>query len=159
MADRVVMWTDAMRGVTFFGHGIGSWYSTFPIFDRLSSARYGQDVIVQPWHAHNEALETLFELGIPGLVLAGALVLLIWWRAGERERLVLIAFAPTAMLSFPLHEPATEFLFVFMAGFAARGWDGIGGMDALSGMALHARRLGAQFRPVANCSADVPARS
>lgn len=117
MHDRNLLWRDTIDGLTTFGSGIGSFYSTFPKYaSRLDTQQ------IQPWHAHNDILELGFELGVPGIILVLVLGGLVFWRAGEPEKSVLVALGVIAMFGFPLHTPATAFLFGAVAGHAARAW-------------------------------------
>jgi len=114
ISDRLHIWTDTLSGLTLFGHGIGSYWVTFPQFATF-------DVnLSRPDHAHNDALELSYELGI-GAVCAAWLVIELLRYANETERLAIIAFLAIGLAGFPLHLPATAFLFAVMAGHAARG--------------------------------------
>lgn len=115
--ERISIWRDTWNGVSFFGNGVGSFVSAFPKFATLIDTTQ-----VQPSRAHNDALQILFELGVPGFIIAALMAAMLLFRAQERERLALIAFGITAMFGFPLHNPATAFLVGIVAGHAARGW-------------------------------------
>lgn len=135
LRERFGMWGDVIAGLTPFGHGIGSFYSALP-----AHATFVDSSSIELWHAHNDILELAFELGIPGIVLAFAFGGLVFWRAGERERLVLVALGVTACLLFPFHNPATTVIFGLVAGFAARSWDPVRDRQLHSRPALHDRR-------------------
>jgi O-antigen ligase len=112
---RVDQWRDTVDGLTWLGNGIGSYYSTYPRdATRLDTGK------IQPNHAHNDALELAFETGPAGCALAFAFLALVWWSAPEGGRLVLLALGIIAMLAFPLHTPATAFVFGLVAGHGAR---------------------------------------
>lgn len=114
LRERMTIWRDAGSALTPIGSGIGS----FETVMRAHTSRPTK--IVQ--HAHNDALELAIELGIPGIVLAAMLLLLIAGRARNAERLVLAALAIEAMFGFPLHNPGTVFIGAVVAGHAARGF-------------------------------------
>jgi hypothetical protein len=117
-ATRLTFWRDTIEGLTWRGHGIGSFVSMFPAYGD------GIDLVsIQPTHAHNDFLELAFELGLPGVILGALLVGMVLWRARERERLVLLTLGITALFGFPLHMACTAFLFGAVAGHAAGGWD------------------------------------
>lgn len=130
---RLDMWRDAIDGLTVWGHGIGSFYSVYPAFETRMDSLY------QPAHVHNDLLEFVFELGVPGLILICLLVGLIVWKAQHRERMVMLAIGVTAMFGFPLHSPATVFLFGAVAGCSARGWDYFSLMQFCRGLSIYSR--------------------
>jgi hypothetical protein len=133
--ERVEMWKDTAAGLTWFGHGIGSYYSTFGAHASIiDTSSY------QVWHAHNDLLELAFELGIPGVALAFTFGALIFWQAAERERVVLIALGVVSFLAFPFHDPATVAIFGIMAGHVARHWDIVRDRQLRGGPALYGRR-------------------
>ena len=110
--ERLNIWQDTMSGLTIFGHGVGSFWQSFPPY-----ATFNIDLI-RPDHAHNDFLELAFEFGIGSVLFAGMLVVLAR-HAQERERLVLVTFAVIAVFGFPLHLAATAFLFAIVAGHVA----------------------------------------
>ena len=114
---RLDLWLDTLQGLTFWGHGVGSFYSTF-----IKYATHVDTFHYQPDNAHNDLLQFTFELGVPAAVALVATLSVVWWQAFEPERLVLLAFAVIGMLAFPLHEPATAAVFGIVAGYAARNW-------------------------------------
>jgi hypothetical protein len=113
MADRLDLWSTTARGVTFFGHGIGSFWQVYADMDTRAV------VTESPTFAHNEFLHIAFELGIVGLALALAFCALL---AGplDTPRLILIALAVEACFAFPTHLPTTAFLGAVAAGHAVR---------------------------------------
>jgi O-antigen ligase len=133
--QRAGLWWDALHGLTFFGSGIGSFYSAFPEFSHLAGADY-----IQSAHAHNDLLELVFELGVVGLSLAVAAVWALYSAAQAREQLVVVALGVTSMFGFPLHTPTTALLFGIVAGHAARGWDTVRLWELLRRSPLHGGR-------------------
>lgn len=113
--ERMAIWSDTTRQVTVIGHGLGSFREQFP------KAATATDIGKQrPAHAHNEALNLGFELGLIGLILAALFVLSLFGPLTP-ARLVLIAFAVEASFAFPLHLPTTAFLALILAGHVAGG--------------------------------------
>ena len=111
IADRLFIWRSAFDGITLFGHGVGSFWSTFPLYDlRFVPLR-------TPEFAHNEFLNVAFELGIVGLVLFAVFCLMLIGPL-DTPRLVLIALLVESCFAFPLHEPTTAFLGMVVAGYA-----------------------------------------
>lgn len=109
--ERLDIWRDTIDGMAFFGRGLGSFYVLYP-----AAASRTDTLYARPDHAHNEIIETLFETGIPGILLIGAFLLAAWYGRNRAARLVLVAFAVSAMASFPLHVPASMFLVALVAG-------------------------------------------
>jgi len=112
-AERLDIWRSTVAGLTFWGHGLGSFWALYPALD----LRVAPGAL--PDHAHNEFLQTAFELGVPGLVLALAFCVTL---AGpiDTSRLVLIALAVESCFAFPLRLPATVAIGLLAAGHAVR---------------------------------------
>jgi hypothetical protein len=110
--DRVTIWSDAARGLTPIGRGIGQFYTSFPLFEsRMDPSTTRIE------HAHNDWLELGFELGIPGVAFA---LWLVWsalrGKGAEEDKLAFAAFCISACFAFPFHNPATAFMAVVLAG-------------------------------------------
>lgn len=112
-SERLVIWQSTLHGLTFWGHGIGSFWTAYPQFDLRTV------VNDTPEQAHNELLTIAFELGFVGALLASAFVVSL---AGpiNTARLVLIGIAVESITQFPLHLPTTAFLGMVAAGHAVR---------------------------------------
>lgn len=147
LTDRINIWHDTAAGVTWLGHGLGSF--------RNSVGYYGGwlDVLsgIRPDHAHNDLLEIAFESGIVGASIAiAAFAILIARTWGERESYILIASLGCAMATFQLHLPSTVFLAAFALGRLLRR-DRVWGDDPACGLSVpavvdrrgHATRTGA----------------
>lgn len=128
LLERVGVWLATIQHLTLFGHGIGSFFVEYPTF-------MPHPVLLQarPAHAHNEILNALSDLGIPGLLCLGIFGGLALRFAAPMERLVLVSLLGIGMFSFPLHVPATGFLFAVVAGSAAHRWRLVRGSE------LHSR--------------------
>jgi O-antigen ligase len=132
---RWLIWRDTINGLSFWGRGVGSFYSTYVRYaTRLDTVAY------QPAHAHNDLLELVFELGVPAAILALVIVGLLFAKAADKERMVLLAIAVAAMFGFPLHTPSTVFLFGVVAGIAARNWPVLGDRQFHWRLGLYPRR-------------------
>jgi hypothetical protein len=130
-SPRLAMWRDTWDGLTMWGRGIGSFYSTYPLYaTRL-------DQLYQPSHAHNDLLELAFEIGVIPAVVCLALVLALAWRASFKDRLLLTALGIMSMVGFPLHSPSTVFVFGIVAGCAARNWNVLRAFKFGGGYKLH----------------------
>ncbi len=112
-SERLTIWQSTMTGLTFWGHGIGSFWSVYPTFDQ------GAIIDSMPAHPHNEFLHIAFELGVPG-VLAALVFCLMMAGPIDTPRLVLVALLVEACLAFPLHLPATAAIGFIAAGHAVR---------------------------------------
>lgn len=130
LLERVGVWIATVQHFTIFGHGIGSFYVAYPEF-----MPHPILLQVRPAHAHNEALNTISDLGLPGIILLGAFTGFAIRYAGAVERLVLMALFGMSLFSFPLHVPATGFIFALMAGTAARRWHVVHGRELARGAA------------------------
>jgi hypothetical protein len=109
-SERFNIWRDTFSGLTWFGHGIGSFYQAFPAF-----AVHNDILAIRTDHAHSDLLEMVFELGAGAVLLAGVLVYALFGRS-ETERLVLIAFMVEGAFGFPIYCPATAALAALVVG-------------------------------------------
>lgn len=119
LQQRLGIWNDTIHGVTPLGHGIGSFYAAFSAY---STGMTPEGFWLDLSHAHNDALETMFELGVPGLVLVGIVVALACRYGQARERYGLACIGGISLVGFPLHQPLTAVMFAVMAGHAASRW-------------------------------------
>lgn len=119
---RKAIWLDAWHGLSIFGNGIGSFHQLGSLGGHQSA------LLILPDHVHNDLLEVLFDLGIPGVV--GVLVVCaLSLRGFERERLALLSLFTASLFGFPFYCPATLFLAGIVAGracgFRHRLWLGM----------------------------------
>lgn len=112
--DRLHIWADAVRGLSLFGHGIGSFGGTLPQF-----AYYTDPMVVRQVYAHNDLLQVAYELGLPGLVLALAFIWLVL-QSDRSERFVFLALIVESIFAFPNHLPVTGAVGALLAGCSAR---------------------------------------
>lgn len=132
MAERVQIWTNTAKGITWAGHGAGSYVTIYP---QLAPPEHVRNA--RPEHAHNDFLEFAFEYGGIGLVLGAAFLSLIVGSATLPVRYLLLAGAVEASFGFPLHNPATAFVLAVVAGFAARAWAPLRLRELFGGSGLH----------------------
>lgn len=109
-AERMSIWQDTASGLTWLGHGIGSFYTVYPAY-----ANHTDAVTSRLEYAHNEYLHFAFELGV-GFLLVLALAFYALGGPLETERLILVALLVECFFSFPLHLPATGFVASLVAG-------------------------------------------
>ncbi len=115
--QRFDIWQGVWQGVTLFGHGIGQFYVGFSQYSDALSAETSPTWIMTA-HAHNDGLEFLFELGLPGIAILGGLVWLVYRQGPFPELLALSAIGITALVGFPLHVPFTAAVASILAGAA-----------------------------------------
>lgn len=111
---RIDLWSDTLRGMTWFGKGIGSFFVSFPA--------HAKDIAVyvkRPEYAHNEFIHFAYELGF-GSVFLWAVVALALQGKNEAEKLVLASILFMGLFSFPLHFPTTGFVAALVAGNLCR---------------------------------------
>ena len=144
--QRVDIWEGAWEGRSFFGQGIGSFYSMFALFSQAlqNSAAPGDNWQLTS-HAHNDALEYFFELGIPGIILIGIGAVAIFRSAAIPERYGLAAIGITSLVGFPFHEPFTAAVAAMLAGIAANSGRVVRRNELHGGSAIHIR--GQQSEP------------
>jgi len=102
--ERVALWADTARSLTFFGHGLGSFRWAYPYFE----------------YAHNDLLQVAYELGVPGVLLIGAFFVYCLRAGALTERLVMVVFLVEGCFGFPLFTPATLGLVSLVAGSLCR---------------------------------------
>ena len=104
------IWRDTIRGMQWFGNGLGQYYITFPHYSILLDT-----LLARPEHVHNDYLEIVYEFG-----LGSVFVLVFGWSISRSslpaERAMAMAFAVEAFLAFPLYMPTTAAVFALVAG-------------------------------------------
>jgi O-antigen ligase len=125
---RLQVWIDSWEAVqdfTFTGAGLGSFRYVFPLYRTFGGVIYYSC-------AHNDYLQALIELGVPGMALIILAVALLWRRAGQiRRRLegqpdlafqhagytaAALTVALHSFTDFGLHMPANAALFAVVVG-------------------------------------------
>jgi hypothetical protein len=116
VTQRAQIYADTISAMTFFGNGIGSFYTRFPSFASSNT------LIERPDHVHNDGLEVLFEAGIGAAFLIPVFIALYRYGRGTTGGLILLAFGVESLVEFPLYLPVTAFLGAVVAGaICARG--------------------------------------
>lgn len=106
--ERLTIWRDTINGFTLFGHGIGSFEYLYPMYSSLNPAE-----MLRPNEAHNEFIQFYFELGI--MIILPIFTIIINWNKEYAPWLV--SFAIISCFGFPLHIPATAFMFAIVFGY------------------------------------------
>lgn len=99
LTGRTVLWATAIGmglQAPWLGHGFYSFRSLIPAFGDF-----------EPWHAHNEAVQTFFEFGTVGLIVVIA-VHLAFWRAMQRSHHSALRPLSLALLIFALLHGLTD---------------------------------------------------
>ena len=108
--ERFGIWRDTFAGITWFGHGIGSFQTAFPYYaDHFDTMMRHAD------YAHSDILQTVFELGIGSVFLFAFLGLCLTGQ-DETAKLVFIAFCLCLLGDFPLRTPMAPFIGALVAG-------------------------------------------
>ncbi len=127
--ERIALWRDTIAALNWQGHGLGSFWDTFPA--------YAQHFVFaqthsRPEHPHNEFLNLAYEGGAVAVVLALVFVYTLWRAAAFPMALVLLALGIVSMVAMPFHDPATVLFGAVVAGYC------VGRRDAVS-VAAHVR--------------------
>lgn len=105
--DRIGLWLTAGLSITPWGRGLGWWEAAHPS---------GFQTLV-----HSDALQFMVELGLGGLFFLAIPPIILWRKAGSvAERALFVCLTVDGLVSFPLHFPASAFLFGMVAGHLSR---------------------------------------
>jgi len=131
------VWLDTVEGLTWQGRGIGSFWVASP-----AHAPRQQAANMRHWHAHNDFLEILYELGALGLVLALAFTAFLAVGPLVPERIVLLAFLALGVTGFPLYQPVPALVGALAAGALAGRWRDLRNGVAVRELHPYARQAG-----------------
>jgi O-Antigen ligase len=109
--QRAIIWGDALRNLSVFGHGAASYWSTINVL--------APHAFWRPIHPHNDWLLLIYTYGVGSLLLLPLYPLL---RDGPAA-LVLIGFGAIAMVQSPASNPATLLIGGVCLGYAAQRRD------------------------------------
>jgi hypothetical protein len=113
------LWRDTIAGLTVYGHGLGSFWESFP-----THAHYFDLANSRPDHPHNEWLDLAWSGGAGGLALGVLFSVFVWRSSGHAMRAVLAALGVLSLFASPFHDPATVLMGSCCAGFlVGRGAD------------------------------------
>lgn len=108
--ERLDLWVDTIKGLNFFGNGVGSYETLFPYY-----ATHIDTELARPKYAHNDFLQIVFELGIGSILFL--LVLLDVFKTKRIELPILFTIGIISLFTYPLHTPASAFLAFLVAGY------------------------------------------
>lgn len=109
-----------------FGHGLGSFITDYPIWKE--SSEFWHDPAFQAYTTeaealHNDPLQLMVELGLVGVVLAGAVIRFMWQGKVCRMQLVgrfgLLIILAESLLEYPFQRAATLLLGTLLFALAA----------------------------------------
>lgn len=132
--DRLALWHETISNVTFFGHGLGSFFTLFPYYTMTWDT-----ALVRPEHPHNEILSVLFELGFIGTAIFVGLGVASLWQADQRHRAILAVLFTISMVTFPFNIPTSAFIGAVVIGHVAGGGNSLRGLIDGLRVALRAR--------------------
>lgn len=110
---RVATLRDTIDGLTFLGHGLGSFQTSF-----AESAVYRDTLLHNPVWVHCDPLQLLYELGV-GAVLVFVLFASALFARSEAA-ILMGGVLVESLLSFPLYVPSTAFLAALLLGHLHR---------------------------------------
>lgn len=111
-STRLMIWGMALRELTFFGHGIGSFGSFIYIH---------HNTLVIPDRVHNDYLQLWFELGPASLAIGFIYAVALFQRQSPLWP-IFLAFAILGLFYFPLWAPIPAFIGAMVAGRLASDW-------------------------------------
>ena len=125
LAPRIALFANSFVSITFLGYGIGSFWSTYPLF--YDAAIVSPEVVYQftvgPRTAHNDFLTMGVETGIVGLFLLGWFFTEVLKKRDGVAWYVVVSFLALGIFNFPAYIPTTLFMAALCAGFLCRGGD------------------------------------
>ncbi len=104
---RIMYWGAALLSVVPSGRGLAWWAAAHPFpFEEF---------------VHSDVLQSMVELGLGAVFFLAIPVMVLFRSGGISERAAYIAICVEALVSFPMHLPATGFLAAVLTGYLARG--------------------------------------
>ena len=118
--NSIYLWLDA----PLWGHGLGGFDYYYSDFQEKHIPWLGAHTLLHPASvyagaAHNEILQVLCELGLMGLVFIFGIATCLRWNddpISRAARWTVIISLTLSMVSFPLHNPMTAFIFAVALG-------------------------------------------
>jgi hypothetical protein len=114
--QRLEIWSDAIRGLTLWGDGIGAFQTRFPRWE----------------FAHSDFLQAGYELGVVGLTFVSGAIILGWRRSTRNPlRAAIAALGIVGLFSFSLQLPMLAFVACVLAGHLSRVGAPLRGLPSL----------------------------
>lgn len=122
LVERWDLWQDTYSGLSWFGHGAGSFFMLYPQF-----AAHTDTMLTRPEDPHNDYLGFLFQYGL-GSLPVGA-IFCLGLASSSPKRILLFAYCLISFFSFPMRIPIEGLLGMVALGVCLRdcpldGWVG-----------------------------------
>lgn len=111
LIQRIGVWQDMLPHLTIWGHGLGSFIVDYPAFQA-----HTQPLALRFENAHNDFLQTVYELGLGGILLIAILLARMTAVRHTPAWYAMIVFLVEACFGFPLFEPVSGALAACCAG-------------------------------------------
>ena len=125
LAPRIALFANSFVSISFFGYGIGSFWSTYPLF--YDAAIVSPNEVYQfaagPRTAHNDFLTMGVETGIVGLILLGWFFMEVLKKRNGVPWYIVVSFLALGVFNFLAYIPTTLFMASLCAGFLCRHRD------------------------------------
>jgi hypothetical protein len=118
--QRLMLWGLAIRELSLFGHGIGS-FADFFYYNSNSNLYIHSEGFFRTEFVHNDYLQLWFELGI-GAIPIYVIFAIALYQTKSAEWPVFFAFAILSLFYFPLYTPITTFIGCLSAGRIIADW-------------------------------------
>lgn len=112
--QRLMIWGVALRSLTLWGHGAGS-------FVDIHYINTIKNLLIRPEYVHNDILQLVHEYGLAAALLL-AVPALALATARPTEQPILFVWCAATLFYFPLYAPLTAFIGLIMAGHSLRDW-------------------------------------
>ena len=132
--ERFGVWLDTLRGLTLFGHGLGSFMPEFPLLQTHKPTlewRYE--------NTHNDVLQVIYELGLPAAVVLAVAATRFARAFPSAAWYGLLVFVIEGLFAFPLYEPVTGAMAAVCAGSIFADGLGVWPVIAAGGRRIWAR--------------------
>jgi O-antigen ligase len=120
MTERFQIAGDTIGALNVFGHGLGSFWESFPSHAQLFSIASAG---TRPDHPHNEWLWLAYEGGLPAFVLGMLFAAAVYRESSGSERPMLAGLFVLSMFAMPFHDPCTLIVGALCAGYSTRNVD------------------------------------
>ena len=108
---RIMYWGAAVLSLAPNGHGLAWWFAAHP---------FPTEEFV-----HSDVLQSMVEIGLGAVFFLAIPVMVMQRGRGLAERATYVGICVEALVSFPLHLPATGFLAAVLTGWFARRWSDV----------------------------------
>lgn len=129
---RLYIWDGVFKQFEWMGAGLGAFMSNFRVME----------------HAHMEALQLVYELGVVGCLPLVLIAVLAVGQKNEPEKSIFLCLCAISFFSFPFHLPLTAFVATCAAGRLVGQWCMVRSIHFGRGMEVSsANRVGQNIDP------------